>query len=174
MRPIHLFATLALMLAPGCTAIGAYMPDPGMATSADRNQQVQYHLNTLRMALEQYATDFNGSYPEPAKLREQILRDNYLPGNRFPQDPWGAAGQEMAVVTLEVPDWKDADEFPKALPSLAFVSKGLPAAARRPGTIVYMHNTYSQTYSVYGIGEKLGLPEVVAGVTNGNSYVLLK
>ena len=146
-----------------------------------RNASVAANINTIRMALEQYGTDNNGSYPLQGDWlnadAQGIRTANYLPGNRMPMAPWSNDMQTKA----EKPDGqlKDVSAIAGGTATLSSVGTVITAAdkgtvAVQPSTsvnygfVAYDYAPDNQVYVIYGTGKK-NKTAVVAGASSNGS-----
>jgi type IV pilus assembly protein PilA len=161
------FTLIELLVVVVIIGILASVALPSFVGAQDkaRNSAVQGNTNTVRMALEQYSTDNNGSYPSSTVNTGQLSSGNYLPGNRMPRSPWGTtaqtanidpAGNEIAASSVVA-----GNTMPSAGSNLgasnAAVDGGVttqPSSTTHYGAIAYNLDAGSQTYVVYGTGKK--------------------
>ncbi|MDB5100845.1 MAG: Prepilin-type cleavage/methylation protein [Cyanobacteria bacterium RYN_339] len=152
--------------------VAAPMPMP---SSKARNAGVQANVNTVRMGLEQYATDHNGKYP-PVNRWQQVLcakGTGYLPGDQMPRSPWSKQPQTalLRIEGLGLPG-AAAIAAGKPLPQtqtkvgLGRVAVEGPDHAQDYGAILYDMDPKTDTYVLYGIGRNNKEAIVAADVSN--------
>jgi len=77
------FTLIELLVVVVIIGILASVALPSFVGAQDkaRNAGVQANINTIRMGLEQYATDNNGSYPATGSFAQTagLLTNNYIP-----------------------------------------------------------------------------------------------
>lgn len=152
---------------------------PGCACGSEpkaRNASLQANVNTVRLGLEQYSTDHNGHYPASDRWIIDLSTNNYLPDNRMPGDPWMKDARQLSSTIAK----------PAGLPTAVQIAKGTklekvgrvvgvghapdpwkgPLAPVEYGAIVYDRDPESDTYVLYGIGEKDGHAIVSTIATN--------
>ena len=185
-RPRRGFTLIELLVVVVIIGILASVALPSFVGAQDkaRNAGVQANINTVRMGLEQYATDTNGSYPTTADYvtvgTGGLLQGGYLPGNRLPRSPWCTVSQASAI-TVATP-MKSATDVAAGSPMVtpntpeAVIADGgvpgagsAPAAAKDYGAMMYQYEGGSQTYVLYGSGKKGKKALVAAQVSNGGN-----
>ena len=171
------FTLIELLVVVVIIGILASVALPSFVGAQDkaRNASVAANVNSIRMALEQYATDFNGSYPLSTGFPASLSTNGYLPGNRLPKSPWGAVSQTTNGPALDGEDLTAATALTgAALPTLGSLLQATgrvqnpPAAVGDYGLIQYDYDAGSQIYVVYGTGKK-GRTAVLAGATSNGS-----
>ncbi|MEB3284597.1 MAG: prepilin-type N-terminal cleavage/methylation domain-containing protein [Candidatus Sericytochromatia bacterium] len=169
------FTLIELLVVVVIIGILASVALPSFVGAQDkaRNASVVANVNSIRMALEQYATDFNGSYPSQAQFITGLSAGGYLPGNRLPKSPWGNSAQ-AAVIPPANPLTLASALVTAALPSLGTVVgatgnvRNPPAAMNHFGAVMYDYDVDSQIYVVYGTGKK-ARSAILAGATSNGS-----
>ncbi|MDB5097716.1 MAG: prokaryotic N-terminal methylation motif domain protein [Cyanobacteria bacterium RYN_339] len=143
----------------------------GCGVDRARDAGVQANLNTVRMGLEEYATDHGGKYPPADRLVPALA--HYLPGNRLPKSAWSKAPQRtgIAVAGTDLPTAKQIAATGTAPTKGLVVGKGEvpakgPESAYQYGAILYDLDAKSQVYVLYGIGQKNKTAQVVAVASN--------
>ena len=141
-----------------------------------RNSAVQSNVNTVRLGLEQYATDHNGVYPitGAASIYTQGLSaGNYLPGNKLPRSPWCVDSQVTGFTMAGAPEVNALSVAGgSALPALPATSLAVGVVADPPnatanyGNIHYDQDPGSQTYVLYGTGKNNKTAVVAAEQSN--------
>ncbi len=81
------------------------MPGFGAAQDRARNSAAVSGMAVIRQGLENFSSENRGSFPTHATLMTNtgLLAGNYLPGNKFPKCPWGAASQVARVAPTLAP-----------------------------------------------------------------------
>lgn len=148
-----------------------------------RNASVSANINTIRMALEQFGTDNNGSYPVNTTWLNNtsgtgVLTNNYLPGNRMPKAPWSNGPQTIAATpNASVAGVSVIAAGTSTLSSIGSLigTADLGKVAAAPGQTVdygfvaYDYAVDNQIYVVYGTGKKNKTAVVAAGSSNGSN-----
>lgn len=170
------FTLIELLVVVVIIGILASVALPSFVGAQDkaRNASVAANVNSIRMALEQYAVDFNGSYPSQNNFPRSLSTGGYLPGNRMPKSPWASFIQTQNVAIL-TPMLSANALVTQPLPSLGSVIGGgqVPqggnfANARNYGAIMYDYDVNSQIYVVYGTGKK-ARQAILGGATSNGS-----
>ncbi|MEB3223637.1 MAG: prepilin-type N-terminal cleavage/methylation domain-containing protein [Candidatus Sericytochromatia bacterium] len=175
------FTLIELLVVVVIIGILASVALPSFVGAQDkaRNASVSANLSTIRMALEQYATDNNGSYPTSAGFATAMLTNGYLPGNRMPKAPWSATAQS----TMLAPAGSSAGQVPvldiaagtatlSSLGSLITASGKVAAAPSSNdcfGFVAYDYAPDNQIYVVYGTGKKNKNAITAAAASNGSN-----
>jgi type II secretion system protein G len=175
------FTLIELLVVVVIIGILASVALPSFVGAQDkaRNASVSANVNTIRMALEQYATDNNGSYPTSAGFTTAMLTNGYLPGNRMPKAPWSANVQ----ANMAPPAGTSAGQNPIdgiAAGSLTLSSLGslitasgrvapTPSSNDCFGFVAYDYAADNQIYVVYGTGKKNRNAITAAGSSNGSN-----
>jgi type II secretion system protein G len=175
------FTLIELLVVVVIIGILASVALPSFVGAQDkaRNASVSANVNTIRMALEQYATDNNGSYPAAAGFVSAMLTNGYLPGNRMPKAPWSAIAQS-AMLTPAGAAAGQNDITSIAAGSLTLSSIGslitadgkvaaAPTSNDCFGFIAYDYAPDNQIYVVYGTGKKNKQAITAAGTSNGSN-----
>jgi type II secretion system protein G len=176
------FTLIELLVVVVIIGILASVALPSFVGAQDkaRNAGVQANINTVRMGLEQYATDNNGSYPTVASFVDNtaagLLTNNYIPGNNLPRSPWSKNPQKSAIA-FAAPQISAADiAAGSALPPIGTtlnaagaVNVSSPTGAADYGAIEYTLDPGSQTYACYGTGKKAKAAINAAQVSNGGN-----
>ena len=179
-RPRRGFTLIELLVVVVIIGILASIALPSFVGAQDkaRNAAVKGNLETVRMALEQYATDNNGSYPDASTgLMDMVgataAATGYLPGNQIPKSPWSTSYQSTNLSvdsTTEIPAASIAAGSQMiTLDSAIGVGKAnavSPTAETDYGAVTYDYDAGSQTYCVYGTGKKNKLAVVSAHLSN--------
>jgi type II secretion system protein G len=143
-----------------------------------RNAAIASNIGTVRMGLEQFGTDNNGSYPSTSgnllstAANTGLGTGGYLPGNRLPKAPWSSGNQSAAVAPgTNCPAASAIALGTSALASVGTViAPGTVNATRPTGTTDYGYIAYDyalndQTYVIYGTGKK-GRQAIVGGAAS--------
>ncbi|MDB5096755.1 MAG: N-terminal methylation motif protein [Cyanobacteria bacterium RYN_339] len=171
------------------------MPSFSMAMDKARNAKVQGNVKLLQTAVEQYASDYRGSYPggflQPTTTYNGAFAvtatdkfDPYLPGGKIPVSPWAQPGLSQAIFGAMYRVGIGANT---GLPTAADVSSGIamtelgtqlagsgivpdspPNSANmdRYGALLYDYDSGSQTYVIYGGGKARRASVLVAKASN--------
>lgn len=148
-----------------------------------RNASVAANINTIRMALEQFGTDNNGSYPSNSNWLSTangtgIRTNNYLPGNNMPKAPWSTTAQtQTSTPDSQLNQVSALADGTKTLSSVGTVisaaDKGKVATQPSQnvdyGFVAYDYAPDNQIYVVYGTGKKNKTPVVAGGSSNGSN-----
>lgn len=169
------FTLIELLVVVVIIGILASVALPSFVGAQDkaRNSSVAANVNSVRMALEQYATDYNGTYPTAGTFPAALTTGGYLPGNRLPKSPWGATPQ-TAQIPLTTGLLSAQLLVTAALPSLGTQlapsgqAAAAPAQPNHYGALMYDYDEPSQLYVVYGTGKK-GRAAILAGQTSNGS-----
>ena len=165
------FTLIELMLVVIIIGILVSTAVPSLVGAQDRarNASVVSNVNTVRLAVEQYATDFNGACPTASGFPSNMLTGGYLAGNQMPRSPWCSSFQTVSI--LPAPPLLSAGlALSQPLPSVGIVLESVgrvgspPSQQRDFGAIVYDYDAGSQVYVIYGVGKK-GRPAILAGQT---------
>jgi hypothetical protein len=157
----------------GMLALGILLPPMfgGCGVERGRNASMRANLSTVRMGLEQYATD-HGRYPSTQQLVKELGRENYLPGNHLPATPWNREPQavSISVAGTNLPTARQVANGQTPPPDLVVgrgeAPKGAPTNAYQYGAIVYDLDPKTQTYVLYGVVQKNKSAKVVEMVSN--------
>ena len=156
--------------------LAAVAPMEAAGTHKARNAGVQANLNTVRMALEQYATDHNGHYPRSQDFVRALCAPgtNYLPGDKLPRGPWSKGVQTVPLgPAYGLPSAREYEQRQPKVMSMELGSgrESLDGANSllSYGAVVYDMNPATDTYVIYGIGKKGSKAIVAAFVSNGGS-----
>lgn len=149
------FTLIELLVVVVIIGILASVALPSFVGAQDkaRNSTVQSNMNTVKIALEMYATDYNGTYPEPGndwmtayaggggakggkggknrgKKKGECTDcldglEEYLPGAVLPASPWGTTGQEMfAKIAKKMKDTEDMAKGDSPTPANTRIGTG--------------------------------------------------
>ncbi|HEY9722206.1 MAG TPA: prepilin-type N-terminal cleavage/methylation domain-containing protein [Oscillatoriaceae cyanobacterium] len=142
-----------------------------------RNASVQGGMNTVKMALEQYGTDNNGSYPTSLDSTGGILTNNYLPGNNLPRSPWAnSVIQANNIVPTGCEVTASAVNGGSSMPEVGMNSTvattgSVPTSttftAADYGAFEYDYDTGSQVYVLYGTGKTGKVATLASKASNG-------
>lgn len=179
LRPRQGFTLIELLVVVVIIGILASVALPSFVGAQDkaRNASVSANINTVRMALEQFGTDHNGSYPEQGNFITDITSGStgYLPGNRMPKAPWSTGNQGVAKAPAGVATITEIAEGTKVLSSGGTVISSAgkvqtvaPADTPDYGFVAYDYATNNQVYVLYGTGKK-NKNAVVAGASSNGS-----
>lgn len=148
------------------------LPNYAPADHHGRNPYARACGTTLRMAVEQYATDHEGRYPTRAGWLAAVRQrgGGYLPGEHLPtiwsKTPQGAALAPppplvgaAAIAAGARPSPEQTDLGPGR------VAEEGPVDARCYGALLYDHDPKTETYVIYAIGKKAGERAVVVFAT---------
>jgi type II secretion system protein G len=176
------FTLIELLVVVVIIGILASVALPSFVGAQDkaRNAGVQANINTIRMGLEQFATDNNGSYPGTGSFMATgaggLLTNNYIPGNAMPRSPWSKAAQSGFVAPASslvgaslIAGGSQLPPIGTLLASTGNVQAASPASYTDYGAIEYDLDTASQTYVVYGTGKKSKAAIIGAEVSNGGN-----
>lgn len=175
------FTLIELLVVVVIIGILASVALPSFVGAQDkaRNAGVQANINTIRMGLEQYATDNNGSYPATNSfmITAGLLTNNYIPGNAMPRSPWSKNAQTTFVIgsgnsmvgASTIAGGTAMPPIGTVMATVGNVNPTAPAAATDYGAIEYDLDPASQTYVVYGTGKKAKAAIIGAGVSNGGN-----
>ena len=147
-----------------------------------RNASVSANINTIRMGLEQFGTDNNGSYPSQGAWLNNtsgsgILTNNYLPGNRMPKAPWSVNPQTaMVAPDSQLKGVSVIADGTATLSSVGTIITGANSGKVAPapslvvdyGFVAYDYAPDNQIYVIYGTGKK-NKSAVVAGASSNGS-----
>ncbi|MFP5502702.1 MAG: type II secretion system protein [Candidatus Sericytochromatia bacterium] len=175
------FTLIELLVVVVIIGILASVALPSFVGAQDkaRNSAVQGNINTVRMALEQYSTDNNGSYPVSTAnvfvLGDSggVASNNYLPGNKLPKSPWGTTSQTsnpavaspMVSAASVAQSGTSLPEAGKAILGTGGVTQ-TPTAITHYGAVTYDIEPGSMTYVLYGTGKKGRDAIVATGLSN--------
>lgn len=110
-----------------------------------KNSGVQSNAHTVQMALEQFAVDNAGSYPN--NLGSLSAGGDYLAGNSLPPTPWGT--QQASASNIP------ASTIPTLNASLGQGQKANPTAITHFGAIGYTRSGQAdERYELSGTGKK--------------------
>lgn len=177
------FTLIELLVVVVIIGILASVALPSFVGAQDkaRNSAVQGNINTVRMALEQYSTDNNGSYPTvtgnvfTAGNSGGIASNNYLPGNKLPKSPWGTTSQATNPAVSAASALVSASSVAQSGTSLPEAGKAVlgtggvtqtPTAVTHYGAVTYDIEPGSMTYVLYGTGKKGRDAIVATGLSN--------
>ena len=178
---LPLFAVLTLN---GCYSLmGAFVSSGILAAVAlpsfegarekGRNAQVSANANTLRMALEQYAVDHEGTYPPgPDWLGPLVAKKpGYLPGDRLAANPYGKPRQANALGLADVPVQLPGPGGNAKAGLHTKLGPGKrpgagPYDALTYGALIYGLDAAKQEYVLYGVGERNGQAVIVFAVSS--------
>ena len=110
--------------------------DASNAPLKARQAQMYVNINTLRVALDRYATDHRSRYPRDGEVIQALATGNYLPGNQLGQNPYAPPGTPARLVA-------DA----------ATINNPQRPVAYAPGTLLYHCLPQHGTYTVLGVVE---------------------
>jgi type II secretion system protein G len=181
-RPRRGFTLIELLVVVVIIGILASIALPSFVGAQDkaRNASVQANINTVRLALEQYSTDNNGSYPAVGNFYVAtplgLSGNNYLPGNKLPRSPWCKATQVIVIpfpgVAVKASDLANGTPM-TALPMTIAAGGGLigepPTLNTHYGAIEYDNDPASQTYTVTGTGKRNKDAVISAETTNNGN-----
>lgn len=181
-RPRKGFTLIELLVVVVIIGILASVALPSFVGAQDkaRNASVAANVNTIRMALEQYATDNNGSFPFSNAMittNGGLTTNSYLPGNRMPKSPWGSVAQTDNVPPANpLVGAADVAAGTTTLNSIGTVIAGAgvvktanPTEHKDYGFIAYGYEPDSQVYVVFGTGKKNKAAIVAAATSNGSN-----
>jgi general secretion pathway protein G len=155
----------------------AWVAWPASAEVQDRanNATVAANVNTIRMALEQYATDHKGTYPTSAGFIAVMTTRGYMLGNRMPLAPWsanvqtnmlGPAGASAGQTPLsEVAAGKGTMSPPGSLITENGKVAARPTSHDCFGFIAYDYSPEAEIYMVYGTGKRNKAAITVSGAS---------
>ncbi len=177
------FTLIELLVVVVIIGILASVALPSFVGAQDkaRNASVAANVNTVRMALEQYGTDNNGSYPAAANVLNNttgIIKNNYLPGNKMPKAPWSTGNQTVAGVPVGV-GMPTVTQIADGTSTLGRVGDTIiatgkvvttaPAATTDYGFVAYDYAPDDQVYVLYGTGKKNAAGVIAGGASNGSN-----
>lgn len=158
---------------------GASVPQLQAEQEKQRNNALVSNMRTLQMAIEQYAVDHNGQYPESGAWLKGLTGEAargafYLPEDRLSANPWAPAGlaahqlNELGTAGLQ-PVLAPAGATPTAIGTA--LGAGQVAAsgtydATTYGALIYDHDRRSGIYTLYAIGKHGDRAVVVGSATN--------
>ncbi|MEB3329276.1 MAG: prepilin-type N-terminal cleavage/methylation domain-containing protein [Candidatus Sericytochromatia bacterium] len=177
------FTLIELLVVVVIIGILASVALPSFVGAQDkaRNASVAANVNTIRMALEQWATDNNGSYPASTTWLNAnaagLRTGGYLPGNRLPKAPWSANAQTVAKIPAATVQEGIANIAggTATLTPIGTVIDNSGVVATAPsenlhfGFIAYDYAPDNQIYVVYGTGKKNRAAITAAGTSNGSN-----
>lgn len=173
------FTLIELLVVVVIIGILASVALPSFVGAQDkaRNSAVQGNLNTVKMALEQFSTDNNGSYPTTTTFAQTtnggLMVNNYLPGNKLPKSPWGTTNQAACIGVASPEVTAQNVNSGSSLPTLGTTLSssgsvaGQPTSAANYGAFEYDYDSASQIYTLYGTGKKGSTATVGAETSNG-------
>ncbi len=181
------FTLIELLVVVVIIGILASVALPSFVGAQDkaRNASVAANINTVRMALEQYSTDNNGSYPTLSSFGTMVGSGNYLPGNRMPKAPWSTSSQTAYLIpaagtgaTGDTKGW-DVNEVANGTATLnsvgTIIDTGGAVASDKPslnkhyGFVAFNYAPDNQVYILYGTGKKNKTAIVGATTSNGSN-----
>jgi prepilin-type N-terminal cleavage/methylation domain-containing protein len=170
------FTLIELLVVVVIIGILASVALPSFVGAQDkaRNASVQSNGRTVQMAIEEYGTEHNGSFPAKDKLNftDAVLigtGTSYLPGGKLPLSPWAAAGKDQqnglnpagSDPTKELVTVANSVVAGKPITT---ENTGLAAAGAVPSTNTFTLDTYgaisydydgnTQYYVIYATGKK--------------------
>lgn len=142
---------------------------------AMRNGEMQAAVNTVRLAVEEYANDHGGSYPTTEGWMAAVAQKDYLTGHQLPKNPWTRQPQRARVAMPKgLPTAKMRVLGARKVAEWAPLGKGREPDRQRGavdaldfGALIYDCEPRSNNYVIYGIG-KQGDQAIVAGY--GDSF----
>jgi type II secretion system protein G len=183
------FTLIELLVVVVIIGILASVALPNFINAQDKakNSAVAQNITTVKMGLEQFATDNSGAYPVDTKLADTATGiglgqagKGYLAGDKLPISPWAKVVQS----DTDVPAYTGAviaggtagAAAGNPLNTLGHVinaageAKNTVAAppndTKDYGYISYSYDTGSQVYVLYGTGKDKSSAVVAAGVSN--------
>ena len=183
------FTLIELLVVVVIIGILASVALPSFVGAQDkaRNASVAANINTVRMALEQYGTDNNGSYPTFATTSAtgnfggMVASGNYLPGNKMPKAPWSTGSQSVYAVPTgagiaggwvaqTVADGgATLNSVGTVINTSGVVQATAPSANAHYGFVAYDYAPDNQVYVLYGTGKKNKTAIVAATTSNGSN-----
>lgn len=184
------FTLIELLVVVVIIGILASVALPSFVGAQDkaRNASVAANINTVRMALEQFGTDNNGSYPTlgtgaTGSLKAMVDSGNYLPGNKMPKAPWSTGNQttydKAPSGSGGVADgWKvqkvadgaaTLNSVGTVIDASGVVSSTQPSDNKHYGFVAYDYAPDNQVYVLYGTGKKNKTAIVAATTSNGSN-----
>jgi general secretion pathway protein G len=176
-RPRRGFTLIELLVVVVIIGILASVALPSFVGAQDkaRNAPVAANINTVRMALEQYSTDNNGSYPTLSEMTTKILANNYLPGNKMPKAPWSTGNQSNfltmgvgASITTIADGSATLSSVGTVISASGVVQPTAPSATNHYGFIAFDYAPDNQVYVLQGTGKK-NKSAIIAGTTSNGS-----
>jgi type II secretory pathway pseudopilin PulG len=177
-----------LLVVVSVIGILASIAMPSLADAQDkaRNASMQANVRVVCTALEAYAADHNGMFPQdgegdPPEERltsttagRGLCADNYLPGNQLPLSPWGKLPQEVCINKGAVAGGSDQHYNPPGTPVAAGAVAARPSLIQHYGALGYDTLTGAAAaggmrtiYVVHGIGKRRNA--AVIALSRGNS-----
>jgi type II secretory pathway pseudopilin PulG len=180
MNAIRLAVVLALTVSlQGCASLFASYFAGGLlaaiaipsyvgAQDKARDASVRANVNTLRLGLEQWAVDNNGTYPVDLMAMVRS-KGNYMPGRQLPPSPWGNGRFRQAnmLTVADAPVKLNGPNDPAGPSPVGTVlgpgkvPTGATFDATTYGAILYDHEPKEEKYLLYGIGKKQNKAVVV-------------
>jgi hypothetical protein len=159
---------------------------------------VQGNVKVIQTALEQYASDFNGSYPlgyvnnsltyDGAGNSTADKLDAYLPGGKIPSSPWAAPGKAQTVIggptyragagsntgvqtASNVAGGSALTAFGTSMAGAGVVPDlpSMSAVKSRFGALLLDYDSGSGVYVIYGCGKSRGASILVSAKSNNGN-----
>jgi hypothetical protein len=123
-----------------------------------RNASMQAIINTVSLALEQYAEEHDGKYPAPNAVERELCQKNYLPGNHVPRAPWSRDSARLIGLNAPNAGEKMSAEINRSrkaelpLPGNLILEGIVTLENCQPGTIWYFRKSAAKGYGLVGVG----------------------